>query len=78
MSKRIVYIKTNAYQANYQLPEYKRLESVHIYTLGTNMWQVIFNSHVRSDMPTYSVRGNELILDPVPTEEYIVKMKLYV
>lgn len=54
-------------QAEYEIPfPIKRLLSIYIYNSTTNVWELIFNSLVRSDRPTYSMRGNAIILDPAP------------
>ena len=42
----------------------------------TSVWELIFNKLVRSDRPTYSMRGNAIILDPAPYKK--CKMKVTV
>jgi len=64
-------------QAEYEIPfPIKRLLSIYIHNSTTSVWELIFNSLVRSDRPTYSMRGNAIILDPAPYKK--CKMKVAV
>ena len=75
MAKRILYIKTEADKANYEFKEpYKTLKDVHIYIPATNIWHQIYQTKLRNDRPTFSIRGNELILDPPPDRAYLVQV----
>jgi hypothetical protein len=38
------------------------------------VWELIFNSLVRSDRPTYSMRGNAIILDPAPYKKCMMEV----
>lgn len=66
MAKKTVYIRVEKDKTNYELDEYKSIKSVNIYNPLTNVWELVLPTLYRSDRPTYSVRGSELILESPP------------